>query len=154
QAAFRLTGVPAKYEDLTERAEDYVAAQGGVAALKKRYGKDKSLTAPILANLAMAGLVPWPQVPSLPFELACMPQHWHSRLRMPVVSYAIPALVAIGQLKFRHDPPRNPLTRLTRIAARKSSLAALERMQPESGGFLEATPLTAFVVMGLAGIGL
>jgi squalene-hopene/tetraprenyl-beta-curcumene cyclase len=29
----------------------------------------------------------------------------------------------------------------------------LERMQPASGGFLEATPLTSFVVMSLAGIG-
>ena len=29
----------------------------------------------------------------------------------------------------------------------------VERMQPESGGFLEATPLTSFVVMSLASVG-
>jgi squalene-hopene/tetraprenyl-beta-curcumene cyclase len=154
QAAFRLTCVPAKYDGLTDRADEYIAAQGGITALKKRHGKDRSLTAPVLANSALAGLVPWRQVPALPFELVCLPQHWHRRLRLPVVSYAIPALVTVGQLKFRHDPPRNPLTRLARIAARKGSLAVVERMQPDSGGFMESTPLTAFVAMSLAGMGL
>ena len=33
QAAFRLTGIPAKYADLMARADDYVEAEGGVAAL-------------------------------------------------------------------------------------------------------------------------
>ena len=75
---------------------------------EKRYGRDKSLTAPILANAALAGLVPWRQVPALPFEYAGLPQKWYSYLQLPVVSYAIPVLAAVGQLKFHHDPPRNP----------------------------------------------
>jgi squalene-hopene/tetraprenyl-beta-curcumene cyclase len=154
QAAFRLTGVPAKYGGLTERAEQYIEAQGGLAALKRRCGKDKTLLAPVLANSALAGLLPWRQVPALPFELACLPQHWYPHLRLPVVSCALPALVAVGQLKFYFDPPQNPVTRIARLAARKPSLAAIARMQPESGGFLEATPLTSFVVMSLAGMGL
>jgi squalene-hopene/tetraprenyl-beta-curcumene cyclase len=154
RAAFRLTGVPAKYTGLTEHAEQYIEAQGDVAALKKRYGKDKTMVAPVLANSALAGLLPWRQVPALPFELACLPQDWYRHLRLPVASCAIPALVAIGQLKFHHDPPRNPATRLARMAARKPSLAVVARMQPESGGFLEATPLTAFVVMSVAGMGM
>lgn len=154
QAAFRLTGVPAKYDGMTERAEQFIDGQGGVAALKRRWGKDKTMLAPVLANSALAGLVPWRQVPALPFELACLPQHWHPQLRLPVVSCAIPALVAVGQLKFYFDPPQNPITRIARMTARKPSLAAMGRMQPESGGFLEATPLTSFVVMGLAGMGL
>ena len=33
QAAFRLTGIPAKYADLMDRADDYVEAEGGLAAL-------------------------------------------------------------------------------------------------------------------------
>jgi squalene-hopene/tetraprenyl-beta-curcumene cyclase len=154
RAAFRLTGVPAKYAGMSERAEQYIEAQGDVAALKKWYGKDKTMLAPVLANSALAGLVPWRQVPALPFELACFPQSWHPQLRLPVVSCAIPALVAVGQLKFHHDPPRNPATRLARLAARKPSLGVVASMQPESGGFLEATPLTSFVVMSLAGSGL
>ena len=98
-------------------------------------------------------MVPWRKVPALPFELACLPQRWYHRLNLPVVSYAIPALVAIGQAKFHHCPPGNPVTRWIRGAARKRSLAILEAIQPASGGFLEATPLTSFVVMSLASIG-
>jgi squalene-hopene/tetraprenyl-beta-curcumene cyclase len=154
RAAFRLTGVPAKYAGMSERAEKFIEASGDVAALKKWYGKDKTMLAPVLANSALAGLIPWRQVPALPFEFACLPQNWYPRLRLPVVSCAIPALIAVGQLKFHHDPPRNPATRIARWAMRKSSLAIVAGMQPESGGFLEATPLTAFVVMSLTGIGL
>jgi squalene-hopene/tetraprenyl-beta-curcumene cyclase len=153
QSAFRLTGVPAKYEGLTDRADAYLESQGGIASLRKRHGRDKSLTAPVLAIAALAGLVPWRQVPALPFEYASLPQSWHRRLQLPVVSCAIPLLVAVGQLKFHHDPPRNPITRVLRLTTRKRSLAAIERMQPESGGFLESAPLTAFVVLSLASSG-
>jgi squalene-hopene/tetraprenyl-beta-curcumene cyclase len=38
--------------------------------------------------------------------------------------------------------------------AKKPSLKVLERIQPENGGFLEAAPLTSFVTMSLAGMGL
>ena len=154
QAAFHLTGVPAKYADLLERAEQYVEQQGGLAALKRRYEGDKTFAVPILANCALADMISWRKVPSLPFELACLPQHWYHKLNLPVVSYAIPALVAIGQAKHFHSPPRNPLTKWMRNAARKKSLEVLEAMQPASGGFLEATPLTSFVVMSLASMGL
>jgi squalene-hopene/tetraprenyl-beta-curcumene cyclase len=154
RAAFRLTGVPAKYAGLTDRAEQFIASQGGFAALKKQYGRDRSFSAPVLANCALAGLVPWRQVPALPFELVGLPRHWYARLRLPVVSHALPILIATGQLKLRHERPKNPITRLLRMAARSSSLAVLERMQPEHGGFMESTPLTAFVLMGLSGAGL
>jgi squalene-hopene/tetraprenyl-beta-curcumene cyclase len=154
QSAFRLTCVPAKFEGLTDRADEFLAKQGGVATWRKRFGRDKSLTAPVLANAALAGLVSWRQVPVLPFEYVGLPKSWYRRLQLPVVSYAIPVLVAVGQLKFHHDRPRNPLTRLMRLASRKRSLALVERMQPESGGFLESAPLTAFVVMSLASMGL
>ena len=35
QAAFRLTCVPAKYEGLTDRADEFLESQGGIAALAK-----------------------------------------------------------------------------------------------------------------------
>ena len=113
------------------------------------------MLAPVLANSALAGsgALATSARPALRARLPAasigIPQ-----LRLPVVSCAIPALVAVGQLKFHHDPPQNPITRIARMAARKPSLAAIARMQPESGGFLEATPLTSFVVMSLAGMGL
>ena len=71
-------------------------------------------------------------------------------LRLPVVSYAIPALVAIGQARYFHRWPRNPLVWLVRRLAVRRSLRTLAAMQPPSGGFLEAVPLTSFVVMSLA----
>lgn len=153
QAAFHLTGVPAKYADLLKRAEKYVEDQGGLTALKERYKGDKTFAVPILTNCALADMVPWRAVSALPFELACIPQKYYHRLSLPVVSYAIPALVAVGQAKFHHSPPLNPITRWLRSASINKSLEVLESMQPASGGFLEATPLTSFVVMSLASIG-
>jgi squalene-hopene/tetraprenyl-beta-curcumene cyclase len=153
RAAFRLTCVPAEPVDVWERSEAYIQAHGGLTALRRRYGKDKTFVVPILTNCALAGLVPWNEVAALPFELACLPQSAFRFLRLPVVSYAIPALVAIGQARYFHARPWNPLTRWVRGYAAQPTLRVLERMQPASGGYLEATPLTSFVVMSLASIG-
>lgn len=95
----------------------------------------------------------WRHVPQLPFELAAVPSAWYRWLRLPVVSYALPALIAIGQARHRQHPTRNPLTRLVRGAARLTTLRRLEAIQPRGGGFLEATPLTSFVVMSLVAAG-
>ncbi|MEX2559727.1 MAG: prenyltransferase/squalene oxidase repeat-containing protein [Pirellulales bacterium] len=153
RAAFHLAGDPADRAESLARAGAYIEAQGGLAGLKRRYGRDKTFAVPILTNCALAGLVPWSEVAPLPFELACLPQSWFRFLRLPVVSYAIPALVAIGQARFVHGPPANPILRRVRTAALDKSLRVLEQMQPASGGFLEATPLTSFVAMSLASIG-
>src|SRR5262249_20664398 len=82
------------------------------------------------------------------------PQSLFRFLRLPVVSYALPALIAIGQAVYHHRPPRNPLTRFLRKLAIRKSLRVLEAIQPSSGGFLAATPLTRFVTLSLASIGL
>ncbi len=153
RAAFALTCTPANHPGLLERADAYIASHGGVRGLKRRYGKDKTFAVPILTNCALAGIIEWSQVPALPFELACFPQQAWKFLRLPVVSYAIPALVAIGQAKFCHKKPANPIARLIRKLTFEKSLAVVETMQPESGGFLEAAPLTSFVVMSLAATG-
>jgi squalene-hopene/tetraprenyl-beta-curcumene cyclase len=130
-------------------AEVYIKTAGGIDAVRRRYGKDKTFAVPILANCAMAGMVPWKEVSALPFEAACVPQRFYHLLQLPVVSYAIPALVAIGQCKFINDPPWDPVRKLIRKSAIGRSLKVLQRMQPQSGGFLEAIPLTAFVSMAL-----
>src|SRR5207245_8103383 len=59
----------------------------------------------------------------------------------------------VGQSGYRHRPPRNPLSRFVRWVAVGKSLRVLESIQPSSGGFLEAVPLTAFVTLSLASIG-
>ena len=153
RAAFQLTAVPADHAEVVSRADAYIEQQGGASAVKRRYGRDKTFAVPILTNCALAELVPWRDVSPLPFELACLPQRLYRFLRLPVVSYAIPALVAIGQARYVHRKPWNPITRFLRRRAMKPSLEKLDQMQPESGGFLEAVPLTSFVVMSLASIG-
>jgi squalene-hopene/tetraprenyl-beta-curcumene cyclase len=65
----------------------------------------------------------------------------------------LPALIAIGQARHHHAPSGNPLARLVRNATRQKTLKVLGKIQPSSGGFLEATPLTSFVAMSLAGSG-
>ncbi len=153
RAAFHLAGVTGEHQELLGRVDQYIDEQGGVTALRRRYGKDKTFAIPILTNAALAGLVPWNEVSPLPFELACLPRALFRLLRLPVVSYAIPALVAIGQARFLHESPRNPIRRLIRRLSVGRSLKVLGRMQPASGGFLEAIPLTSFVTMSLAATG-
>ncbi len=135
------------------RAEAYIDAAGGVPALVARYGKDKTFSVPILTHCALAGLADWRSVPALPFELACLPVRFYAAVRLPVVSYALPALIAIGQVRHHFAPSRNPLTRRVRTLAASRTLRVLERIQPPNGGFLEAAPLTSFVTMSLAGMG-
>jgi len=125
------------------------------AAIEKRYGDDRTFAAPILTMCALAGRLgdnPWPHVFQLPFELALMPNQFFKWLNMTVVSYALPALIAIGLVRHTHAPPAGPL-RWLRDWATPRLLPIVERMQPSNGGFEEATPLTAFVTMSLVAAG-
>jgi squalene-hopene/tetraprenyl-beta-curcumene cyclase len=153
RAAFEIVG---HRSETLDRLEAYLDGKCGrtqadrAEAIRNRYGKDRTFSVPILMTCALAGLVPWNEVPRLPFELACLPQSWYRFARLPVVSYALPALIAIGQCVHRHRPTWNPITGPLRWLAKNESLLVLRRIQPSSGGYLEATPLTAFVVMSLA----
>ena len=152
-SSFHLTGTMNEFRENSVRAKDYIDRQGGFEAIKKRYGKDHTFSVPILTQCALAGLIPWKSLPPLPFELGCFP-HWFYRwVSLPVVSYALPALIAIGQVRHHLAPSRNPLIRLIRQTAVGPTLRRLLSIQPQSGGFLEATPLTSFVTMSLAGMG-
>lgn len=140
---------------MLEKADAYILCSGSMKAVAGRYGNDQSFVAPILANAAMAGLIDWKEVPALPFELAIFPQFLFRFLRLPVVSYALPALVAVGQVQFFHEPTAHSIFPIfLRRAVIARTLKKIADMQPESGGFLEAIPLTAFVVMSLAEMGL
>jgi len=156
RAAFHAAARADRYADALAAAgcwlEEYHAERpdGLARAVRRRYGNDHTFAVPILMMCALAGLMPWTEVPRLPFELACIPQSWYRFARLPVVSYALPALIAIGQVVHHFRPTRNPITRLLRWLCRPRSLQVLERIQPSSGGYLEATPLTSFVVMSLA----
>jgi len=85
----------------------------------------------------------------LPFELSLLPRSFYSALNLSVVSYAIPALIAVGIAIFKHKKHQNSLVRQIRQSAVNKSLRLLRKIQPESGGYLEAIPLTAFVSLCL-----
>jgi squalene-hopene/tetraprenyl-beta-curcumene cyclase len=144
-----------------DRAEAWLAAQAGgttpdqlVRAIEGRYQTDRTFSIPILTMAALAGKLGddgWRRVQQLPFELAAMPQSFYRWLQLPVVSYALPALIAVGQCRHGNAPTRNPLMRLLRNLLTPRTLKTLRQIQPTTGGYLEATPLTSFVTMSLVG---
>lgn len=152
-AVFHKTGTAQQFEESMVRSQEYIDHAGGVDAVIRRYGKDHTFSVPILTHCALAGIVDWKRVMPLPFELSCVPMRFYAAVRMPVVSYALPALIAIGQLIFKRRGHWNPLVRWIRKASMKRSMRILESIQPQNGGFLEATPLTSFVCMSLLGSG-
>jgi squalene-hopene/tetraprenyl-beta-curcumene cyclase len=147
-----------RFEGAIARADRWLSGVIGSKTLREaiadRYGKDRTFSVPILMHLAICGRIGWDAVMSLPFELAALPHQLFGALQLPVVSYALPALIAIGQAIHHHHPSRNPIARGVRNAAKGRALRVLQSIQPENGGFLEATPLTSFVTMALASSGL
>jgi len=149
--------------DALARSEAWITARAGslefpfvVKALEGVYGEDRTFSVPILTFLAICDEddTAWPQIPQLPFLLALFPHGVFRFFRMQVVSYALPALIAIGLC--RHIAAAKAQRRL---AWGKSFagvlLKKLGRIQPPHGGFLDAIPLTAFVCLALrrAGFG-
>jgi len=153
-----------KSSPAVESANGWITAQVGslapatiAKAVVSRYGKDKTFSVPILMLCALCGTLgekPWKHVIALPFELAALPRTWFGAVGLPVVSYALPALIAIGYTRFKNAPPAwwNPL-RWLRALTWPRIRPMLKALQPSSGGYLEATPLTSFVTMALAGGG-
>ncbi|RJP34532.1 MAG: squalene--hopene cyclase [Candidatus Omnitrophota bacterium] len=154
-----------QFQSTLSFAEDWIRAYAGgiephqiAQTILSRYGKDRTFSVPILTHCVLAGRLgtgkeAWSWVKQLPFELAACPHHWFAALRLPVVSYALPALIAMGYVRHFYYPTRNPLMRWIRSAARNRTLKILEEIQPAGGGYLEAIPLTSFVAMSLAASG-
>ncbi|MCK5146370.1 squalene--hopene cyclase [bacterium] len=152
------------YSSVMKKAEAWIITYTGsidaiplTKSILKIYGNDKTFSAPILAMCALSGrLGPdpecWKLVPQLPLEAAILPQSVFKFMQLPVVSYAIPALIAIGLLRHRRGRS-TPILGILRDTITGRLLDTLIYLQPENGGFLEATPLTAFVTLALAGAG-
>jgi len=160
RAAIHLTQSAPRFALALSRAENWLFTRYGstpeelAEAVRARYGKDRTFATPILTTCALAGLVSWKEVPPLPFELSVFPQSWFRFFKLQVVSYALPALIAIGRCIYYHKKPWNPFSLVFRWLARSRSMKVLEKIQPPNGGFLEATPLTSFVTLSLAACGL
>ena len=163
-SAFTITE-SARYKETVAKAQSWLIGFAGslkpdvlANSVNKQYGEDRTFSAPILTMCALANRLGSPQeswrlIKPLPFEMAVCPHQLFKWLRLPVVSYALPALIAIGQVHYHYLKPRNPIIRLLRHLSRSKTLDVLRSLQPETGGFLEAVPLTAFIVMGLAACG-
>lgn len=148
-------------------AADWIETKAGgldgrsvAAALARIYGRDRTFSVPILTHAVLCGTFgdphdrqTWRIVPQLPCEMAALPQKWFRLVNMQVVSYALPALIAIGQVRHRKAPSWGPRSWM-RDRTADDTLAKLEAIQPPNGGFLEATPLTSFVTMSLAAMGM
>ena len=149
--------------DAAQRAAQWLTAQlGGVtpaairAGILAKYGRDRTFSVPILALCAASGLfgsgrAAWSGIPRLPFELAVLPQRLLSVMNVQVVSYAIPALIAVGLAQ--HEACHGGLTWQLRRPSIAPALRVLAAKQPASGGFLEAAPLTAFCLLCLCAAG-
>ncbi len=120
--------------------------------MRRRYRADPALLAAVLGVSALAGLTAWRDVPPLAFERAWLPRGWR-RSTTGAAAHAEPIRVGIGQARYFHRWPRNPLTLVLRHLSVGRSLAALSPLQPPSGGFLESAASSGFFVMGLAATG-
>ena len=121
------------------------------------YGSDYTFSVPILSMLIICGVLE-PEVsrkiPQLPFEFTLLPAKWYNMFNLRVVSYAIPALIGVGIFIFKTRKHHNPVMKWLRNKSIGPSMRKLESIMPDSGGFLEAIPLTAFVAMCLISCGL
>ena len=120
------------------------------------YGSDYTFSVPILSMLVICGVLDdktCDRIPQLPFEFTLFPASWYSWFNMRVVSYAIPALIAVGLFVFKTRKRHNPVMRWIRNKLIQPALRKLGKIVPKSGGFLEAIPLTAFVSMCLIASG-
>lgn len=119
------------------------------------YKKDFTFSVPILTMCALCGVPEksaFTKIPQLPFELALLPQKFYRLLNLSVVSYAIPALIAVGIVIFKKKKSGS-FIRWIRLGVERKALKILQKSLPESGGFLEAIPLTAFVSLSLINAG-
>ncbi len=149
-----------RYSATIKKIEKYLSQEIGdlsqqniVKKILEIYGKDHTFSVPILTTLAATGRLGekgWLVVPQLPFELAIFPHSLFRFLKLEVVSYALPALISIGLVKYLKYHHRINLFGWLRKFCKSKVLKILASIQPENGGFLEATPLTGFVLLSLS----
>jgi squalene cyclase len=122
------------------------------SSILRYYGKDYTFSIPILSMLTLCNILPSEslrKIPNLPFELTLLPASWYRFLNLRVVSYALPALIAVGIFLHRKRNKSIIRTGFLRNRFIRPALEKLDKLVPESGGFLEAIPLTGFVAMCL-----
>ncbi len=151
----KLTGLQKNMADYLLKSSIDVTSNQVSKAILAHYKKDYTFSVPILTMCALCGIPgknAFKYIPQLPFELALLPRKFYRMLNLSVVSYAIPALVAVGVVIFKKKSS-NKFWHWIRKNSVKKALSVLIKLVPESGGFLEAIPLTAFVSLSLINAG-
>jgi hypothetical protein len=126
-------------------------------SILKFYGKDYTFSIPILSMLTLCSVLPSSslgKIPGLPFELSLLPASWYRFFNLRVVSYALPALIGVGIYLHKHQNKGILRNGLFRDQFIKPAVEKLNNLVPQSGGFLEAVPLTGFVSMCLVASGI
>ena len=134
-----------------------INAETITTSILKFYGKDYTFSIPILSMLTLCGVLPsssLKKIPGLPFELTLLPASWYRFFNLRVVSYALPALIGVGIYLHKHRKKRIFTYGLIRDRFIKPAVEKLNSLVPQSGGFLEAVPLTGFVAMCLIASGM
>ncbi|MCA9234155.1 MAG: hypothetical protein KDA44_01695, partial [Planctomycetales bacterium] len=149
-AAFQLTGVPARCADKLQRAREFIAARGGVAAVRDVEGERRPVAEGVLTLYAAAGLTPWKKT-SAKFSTLAMATA--GRGAPPFTAAAVSreiVLAAVGLARTSHVKSPQPLGGLLSGAARTRAVDFLTRQQAETGGYLDSPVMTALVVGALA----
>lgn len=133
-------------KDITLKSTDITAS------ILRFYGSDYTFSVPILSMLAICGVInddAVKYIPRLPFELSLLPASYYRFFNLQVVSYAIPALIGVGI--YIHSKRKSGFSfgNIYRNRCITPAIKKLTGIMPASGGFLEAIPLTAFVIMSL-----
>lgn len=148
-AAFKIAGSgPRRYHEGVRQARQYLKYFSS-ASLEKHYGGDRTFADPIRAIGALAGFLDWREAGRLPFEVVLLPSALAKAASLPVVSFSLPILIAIGILQHHRNPSRNLLIRALRHLAISKGSELLRRLQPAHGGFLESPVCTSLVITGL-----
>jgi squalene-hopene/tetraprenyl-beta-curcumene cyclase len=150
-------------DEILKSVERFLATKGITfsslditSSILKFYGNDYTFSVPILSMLTLCGVLDdetFRSIPRLPFELSLLPASYYRFFNLQVVSYAIPALIGVGIYLHTHKKGKFAFSGILRSRAVLPSLRKLAEIMPESGGFLEAIPLTAFVNMCLIASG-
>ena len=93
------------------------------------YGKDLTFSVPLLALATASGFfedteAAWRGMPRFPFEAAVLPEGMFKYMNLPVVSYAIPALICVGLAQLNHT--KEGFIKSLRSLAVKKALRVLE----------------------------
>jgi squalene-hopene/tetraprenyl-beta-curcumene cyclase len=143
-------------ENFLETKNISFTTQDITSSILKFYGNDYTFSVPILSMLTLCGVLSsdaFNHIPQLPFELSLLPVSWYRFFNFQVVSYAIPALIGVGFYIYKQRQHGFSLSRWYRKYCTDPAIKKLTALLPESGGFLEAIPLTGFVDMCLIASG-